>query len=140
LSLVNDMLALRKTAAAPGLELVEAPAPGPLDATEVLIAVEAVGICGSDLHVDDWSAGYDFMVPLLPVTLGHEFAGRVAAIGSGVKSIAVGQRVTAWPSAPCSVCRACKAGQPQNCTDKRTIGLYRDGAFASHVIARESGV
>lgn len=134
------MLALRKTAAAPGLELIEAPAPGSLAATEVLIAVEAAGICGSDLHVEEWSAGYEFMLPLLPVTLGHEFSGRVTAVGSEVKSVNVGQRVTAWPSAPCGVCRACKSGQPQNCTDKRTVGLYRDGAFASHVVVRENGV
>lgn len=134
------MLALRKTEAAPGLELTEAPAPGPLGPNDVLIAVEVAGVCGSDLHVDDWSAGYDFMVPLLPVTLGHEFSGRVAAVGAAVKSVSIGQRVTAWPSAPCGFCGPCKSGQPQNCADKRTVGLYRDGAFASHVVAREGGV
>lgn len=134
------MLALRKTSAAPGLELAEVPRPGPIAANEVLIAVEAAGICGSDLHVDDWTDGYEFMVPLLPVTLGHEFSGTVAAIGSAVTSLALGDRVTAWPSTPCGACRHCRHGQPQNCTDKRTIGLYRDGAFASQVVARESGV
>lgn len=134
------MLALRKLAAQPGLALVEAPAPQAVSGTDVLIEVEAAGICGSDLHVDDWSAGYDFMVPLLPVTLGHEFSGRVAAVGPDVRSVAVGQRVAAWPSAPCGVCPACKSGRPQNCADKRTLGLYRDGAFAPRVVARESGV
>lgn len=134
------MLALRKTAPAPGLELTEAPLPGPLAENEVLIAVSATGICGSDLHVDEWTAGYEFMVPLLPVTLGHEFSGRVEAVGPSVRSVSVGDRVTAWPSAPCGVCRPCKSGKPQNCSNKRTVGLYRDGAFASHTVARESGV
>lgn len=134
------MLALRKFAAAPGLSLVDVPQPQIMSGTEVRIEVEAAGICGSDLHVDDWSGGYDFMVPLLPVTLGHEFSGRVAAVGPQVTSVTVGQRVTAWPSAPCGVCHACKSGQPQNCSDKRTVGLYRDGAFARQVVARETGV
>ena len=134
------MLALRKVAAQPGLALVDAPDPQPVSGTDVLIEVEAAGICGSDLHVEDWSAGYEFMVPLLPLTLGHEFSGRVAAVGPDVRSVAVGQRVVAWPSAPCNVCAACKSGRPQNCTDKRTVGLYRDGAFAPRVVAREGGV
>lgn len=134
------MLALRKTAPTPGLELTDAPLPCDLAENEVLIAVEAAGICGSDLHVQDWTAGYEFMVPLLPVTLGHEFSGRVEAVGSSVRSVTVGDRVTAWPSAPCGFCRSCKSGRPQNCSDKRTVGLYRDGAFASHTVARESGV
>ena len=134
------MIALRKTAATPGLALVEAPEPGPLGPNEVLIDVAAVGICGSDLHVDEWTAGYEFMEPLLPVTLGHEFSGRVAAVGSHVTSVAIGERVVAWPSAPCATCEPCKSGAPQNCTDKRTIGLQRDGAFARRVVARESGV
>ncbi|MBP0437713.1 zinc-dependent alcohol dehydrogenase [Tianweitania sediminis] len=134
------MLALRKTAPAPGLELLNTSQPDKLAENEVMIAVAAAGVCGSDLHVDDWSAGYEFMVPLLPVTLGHEFSGRVVAVGSAVRSVSVGQRVTAWPSAPCGVCRACKTGRPQNCSDKRTVGLYRDGAFATHTVARESGV
>ncbi|MBC7284691.1 alcohol dehydrogenase catalytic domain-containing protein [Hoeflea sp.] len=134
------MLALRKMEASPGLALLDTPEPDTVSGTDVLIAVEAVGICGSDLHVDDWSSGYDFMVPLLPVTLGHEFAGRVIAVGPQVTSVKPGQRVTAWPSAPCGVCRACKTGTPQNCSDKQTVGLYRNGAFAAKVIARETGV
>lgn len=134
------MLALRKTAARSGLSLVDAPKPGPLGPTDVLIEVAAVGICGSDLHVDDWSQGYEFMERLLPLTLGHEFSGRVAAIGGQVTSVAVGERVVAWPSAPCNICAPCKSGATQNCADKRTIGLQRDGAFASHVVAREGGV
>ncbi|WP_323040013.1 zinc-dependent alcohol dehydrogenase [Gemmobacter sp.] len=134
------MLALQKRTPAPGLDLVEVPAPGPLAPTEVLIRVQAVGICGSDLHVEDFSAGYEFMVPLLPVTLGHEFAGVIAAVGADVRDLYPGQRVTVWPSSPCGVCAACAGGQEQNCTDKRTLGLMQNGAFAPLVVARAEGL
>lgn len=134
------MLALQKSTPAPGLDLVEiAELPNPTG-TEVLIRVEAVGICGSDLHVDSFSAGYGFMVPLLPLTLGHEFSGTVEAVGPEVAGISVGQRVTAWPSSPCGVCAECHHDRPQNCADKRTIGLMRDGAFAARVMARAEGI
>ena len=74
------MLAYRKLEPAPGLTLKEAEepiAPGP---DEVIVSVQAVGICGSDLHVAQWSDGYDFMRKHLPVTLGHEFAGGVRLV------------------------------------------------------------
>lgn len=134
------MLALQKRTPLPGLDLADVPSPAPPGADEVLIRVEAVGICGSDLHVDEFSAGYEFMVPLLPVTLGHEFAGVIEAVGAAVRDLQPGQRVTAWPSSPCGVCAACTGGQEQNCTDKRTLGLMRHGAFAPLVVARAAGV
>lgn len=134
------MLALQKTSPAPGLDLVEVPEPAPPTGTDVLVRVEAAGICGSDLHVEEFSTGYDFMTPHLPVTLGHEFAGVVEAVGQDVADVAVGDRVTIWPSSPCGRCAACRADQPQNCTDKRTLGLMRNGAFAPRVLARAGGV
>jgi 2-desacetyl-2-hydroxyethyl bacteriochlorophyllide A dehydrogenase len=133
------MLSFRKLAPEPGLSLVEcADLPEPA-AGQVLIDVQAVGICGSDLHVQDWSAGYDFMVPHLPLTLGHEFAGTVAAVGPDVGNVAPGDRVTVWPSSPCGVCPACMSGRQQNCRDKRTVGLYSNGAFAPQVMVRAQG-
>lgn len=133
------MLTLQKTSPRPGLDLVEAPEPPSPTGTDLLVRVEAAGICGSDLHVEEFSAGYDFMRPHLPVTLGHEFAGVVEAVGPDVTGIAPGERVTIWPSSPCGQCAACQAGQPQNCTDKKTLGLMRHGAFAPRVLARAAG-
>ena len=78
------MQAVQKTAPNFGLELREVPEPSAPAAGEVLIDVAAVGICGSDLHIYEWTPGYEFVGPAMPVTLGHEFAGRVAALGSGV--------------------------------------------------------
>ncbi|MFT3718742.1 zinc-dependent alcohol dehydrogenase [Pseudorhodoferax sp.] len=124
------MQALRKTRPDHGLELIEVdapPAPGP---GEALIAVQAAGVCGTDLHIDAWTAGYHFMAPHLPVTIGHEFSGTVAALGPGVEGLAPGQLVTVRPSATCGTCAACRAGHHDACGTRRGIGVLRDGAFA----------
>ena len=70
------MQALRKTRPEAGLELVDMPAPVvDADSSDVLVKVSATGICGSDLHVDDWTPSYAFITPSIPVTIGHEFVG-----------------------------------------------------------------
>ncbi|RAH97402.1 sorbitol dehydrogenase [Acuticoccus sediminis] len=134
------MLAYRKITPGPGLALEDAPPPRRPGPHEVAVRVEAVGICGSDVHVLDWSGGYDFMIPHLPVTLGHEFAGVVTEVGPEVTRARAGDRVTVWPSSPCGRCAACARGDGQNCENKRTLGLYADGAFAAHVVVREGGL
>ncbi|NSY18476.1 zinc-binding dehydrogenase [Neorhizobium sp. AL 9.2.2] len=128
------MIALRKTAPAFGLELVsldpmQAPLPG-----QVLIDVAAAGICGSDLHAYEWTPGYEFMTASLPVTVGHEFSGVVRSVGDDVKDFAAGDRVVCWPTKNCGSCPACLAGEPQNCSRRRIIGLHCDGGFADTVI------
>ncbi|OWU85698.1 hypothetical protein ATO6_01880 [Oceanicola sp. 22II-s10i] len=133
------MKALRKIAAQAGVALEEVPEPSAPQGTDVIVEVEAAGICGSDLHVDDWTPGYEFMVPLLPLTLGHEFAGRIVAVGPDVEHVKVGDRVTVMPSAPCNACPACRAGDSEKCQNKQTLGLRRDGGFAPRVTARASG-
>lgn len=127
------MLALRKLNAGHGLQLqdIEAPAaPGP---AEVLLRVRSVGVCGTDLHIDEWTPSYHFMTPMLPVTLGHEFSGEVVAVGAGVQGLALGQLVTVRPSVVCGLCEACTGGRPDDCVTRRGIGVTREGAFASHV-------
>lgn len=121
------MKALRKTHAAAGLEWAEVAMPEPGSADEVLVRVSATGICGSDLHVDDWTPSYAFITPSLPVTLGHEFVG-VAASGA-----LRGRRVVVRPSVTCGVCAACMAGRHDGCERRTGIGMTRDGAFARWV-------
>lgn len=128
------MLAAQKASPEFGLTLAQVERPG-LSPGEVLIEVEAAGICGSDLHVYEWTSGYDWMRPLMPMTLGHEFAGRIAAVAEDVATLAPGQHVTVWPSIPCGRCQACSEAQPENCDRKTTIGLTRQGAFARWVTA-----
>ena len=101
------MLALRKTAAAPGLSLDQVEEPGRPGTGEVLIEVAAAGICGSDVHVYDWTGSYEFMRARLPVTLGHEFSGRIAAVGPEVTGLAEGDLVSAIPTIGCMKCTTC---------------------------------
>ena len=120
------MQALQKTRATAGLELVDVPMPVPAD-DEVLVQVRATGICGSDLHVDDWTPSYAFIAPSVPVTIGHEFVG-VAQSGP-----LAGRRVVVRPSVTCGVCTACTDGRHDACERRRGIGMTRDGAFAAWV-------
>ncbi|WP_248446767.1 zinc-dependent alcohol dehydrogenase [Sinorhizobium meliloti] len=127
------MIALRKTAAAFGAELVSlgpTQAPGP---RELTLAVAAAGICGSDIHAYEWTAGYEFMTAAMPVTIGHEFSGIVEMVGEEVSDFRAGDRITCWPTKTCGKCHACEAGRPQDCGNRSIIGLHCDGGFAERV-------
>ncbi|WP_407520523.1 zinc-dependent alcohol dehydrogenase [Methylobacterium oryzisoli] len=127
------MIALRKSTAAFGLDLAEVASPGHPGPGLVTIDVAAAGICGSDVHAYEWTPGYAFMAQALPVTLGHEFAGTVRAVGAGVSGLAPGDPVTCWPTITCGACEACRAGRPQECSARTIIGLHADGGFADAV-------
>jgi threonine 3-dehydrogenase len=132
------MKALRKTEPGPGLTLVDVPEPVPAP-DEVLIAVEAASICGTDLHIerwDEWSA--QRIEP--PLTLGHEFAGTVVDVGSDVRDVSVGDYVSAESHVTCGMCFHCRTGQGHMCERTRILGVDRDGAFAQYVTVPESVV
>jgi L-iditol 2-dehydrogenase len=119
------VLALAKVRAGPdAFELVERDEPEPGQG-EVVLAVAAAGICGSDLHLLHGT------LPLVehayPLWLGHEYAGTVAAVGPGVDTDLVGARVTAEPSAGCGRCTLCRGGRPNLCRERR----FEAGGFAS---------
>ena len=124
------MLALRKSSAdATSLTLVEVevaePQPG-----QVRIAVTGAGICGTDLHILD--GDYPSRAP---VTLGHEIAGIVDAVGPGVAPEWLGALVapeTAFST--CGICRWCRNGRPMLCAERLSVGSGLDGGFASSVI------
>ena len=126
------MLALRKTRAGRGVDLVrtgfDGPEPGP---GEVEVAIRAAGICGSDLHAAAWDPSYGFMEPFLPLTIGHEFAGAVTATGSGVAGLEVGDRVVCWPTVPCGDCDGCRAGRPSACEARRIAPSVGPGVDAT---------
>lgn len=119
------------------IELRDVPEPEPEEG-QVKIAVQAAGICGSDLHI--WHG--DIGIPLnLPVTLGHEFAGIISAVGPGVIGLAVGQRVTAENSrSVCGHCEYCMTGDYNLCLDRRATGYAYDGAFAPYCVVPEERV
>jgi Zn-dependent alcohol dehydrogenase len=122
------------------LEEIEVGAPG---AGEVLVRIEATGVCHSDLHVieeDGWGHAY-------PVLLGHEGAGTIEALGEGVQGLAEGDRVVlAWKTA-CGVCSTCARGAPRQCKrppaatgrllrrDGQVLTpVLRTGTFATHTV------
>lgn len=127
------MQALRKMVPGPGLSLCEVPAPASPGPGEVVVEVEAAGICGTDVHIDDWSPGYAHMSAAMPVTLGHEFCGTLATLGAGTSALAEGSRVVVRPSVICGRCEACRAGETDECGQRRGLGIARDGAFAPFV-------
>jgi threonine dehydrogenase-like Zn-dependent dehydrogenase len=113
----------------------EAPTPEP-GAEEVLIAVKACGICGSDVHGMDGSTGRRRP----PIIMGHEAAGVIAKVGGGVKGWAVGDRVTLDSTIYCGRCEFCRRGLNNLCDQRRVLGVsceeYRQhGAFAEFVAA-----
>jgi len=126
------MLALRKLAPAPGVSLVDVPPPAPPRPGEALLEVLAVGVCGSDLHIDRWAPGYWHLAKALPLTMGHEFVARVVA-APGDPSLATGARVAVVPATTCGRCDACGRTDFDSCQDRRGIGVMRDGGFARYV-------
>jgi alcohol dehydrogenase, propanol-preferring len=111
------------------LREVDVPSPGP---GEVLVKVQAAGLCHSDLHVMDWPEG---TLPFdLPMTLGHETAGAVAALGAGAKGVQVGDPVLIYGPWGCGACAACARGADNLCARRRACGLGFDGGLAEYVL------
>jgi L-iditol 2-dehydrogenase len=116
------------------LEMVEVPMPRP-GPEEVLIRVEACGICGSDVHGFDGSTGR--RIP--PIIMGHEAAGTITAVGSGVTGYRTGERVTFDSTIYCGKCEYCLRGEMNLCENRQILGVStpdfkRAGAFADYVV------
>lgn len=108
----------------------------PLAAGQVRIRVMAAGVCGTDVHIYHGEAGSAQVTP--PVVLGHEYAGIVEEIGSGVHTLAVGDHVTVDPNIYCGGCAPCRDGKKQFCEHLEALGVTRDGGFAQYSTAPES--
>ncbi len=115
------------------LEVVDTPKPT-IQADEILVRVKACGICGSDVHGIDGSTGR--RIP--PLVMGHEAAGVVVEVGSGVERFREGDRVTFDSTIYCGHCYFCRQGRPNLCDNRRVLGVSieeyrRHGAFAEYV-------
>jgi threonine 3-dehydrogenase len=130
------MRAVRKERAGPGARLMEVarPQPGP---GEVRIRVHTASICGTDVSVWRWNEWAARRVAV-PLTLGHECAGTVEALGPGVEGLVVGQRVAVETHVVCGHCLACRTGDAHACARVRILGLDRDGAFADHLVVPQA--
>jgi threonine 3-dehydrogenase len=125
------MLALVKTTAGPGLDLIEVPRPD-IGINDVLIRVHKTGICGTDLHIEAWDpwAARTINPPLI---VGHEFVGDIVEVGSNVFDFHPGEIVSGEGHVVCGRCRHCLAGRRHLCAHTIGLGVGRDGAFAEYV-------
>lgn len=115
---------LRQVMTAPGqisFETVEVPECGP---GEVLLKVKRIGICGSDIHVFHDTHPYTSY----PVTQGHEVSAEVAAVGEGVTTHRVGDRITLEPQVVCGHCHPCRHGKYNLCSELKVMGFQTTGA------------
>ena len=122
------------------LRIEETPTPTP-GSGEVLIKVAACGVCHSDLHLamGEW----DMLKPItkLPLILGHEVAGVIAAVGADVSDLKVGDRVGApWLHWTCGECEFCLMGRETLCSKQQVTGCTVDGGFAEFIKAKASHV
>jgi L-idonate 5-dehydrogenase len=123
------------------LRVEQHPDPAALQPTELLVRIGAGGICGSDLHYYQ-HGGFGTVRVKEPMILGHEVSGTVAAIGSAVKSVKIGDIVAVNPSRPCGKCQYCAAGMFNHCLDMRFYGSamrfpHVQGAFRDALVCGE---
>ncbi len=122
------MKAIRLVQPGNPLEMHDIPIP-PIGSRDVLVTVKAAGICHSDAH---YRAGRSAVHPL-PLTLGHEVAGVIEAVGPEVVHLQAGERVCIHYMATCGHCEHCQRGNEQFCTSGKMIGKYRDGGYAEYI-------
>ncbi len=125
------MRAMVLTAQHEPLRLMELPRPEAASGT-LLLEVAACGVCRTDLHVVDG----DLTDPKLPLVLGHEIVGRVAAVGAGVTGWEIGTRAgVPWLGAACGSCRFCTTERENLCDEARFTGYHIDGGYAEWAVA-----
>jgi threonine 3-dehydrogenase len=132
------MKALVKSKAEPGLWLEDVPVPE-YGINDVLIHVDRASICGTDLHILKWDAWAARTIPV-PMTIGHEFVGEVAAVGSNVTDFFPGQLVSGEGHVVCGHCRNCLAGRRHLCAHTSGVGVNRPGCFAEYISLPMSNV
>ena len=123
------------------LRLMQRPTPKPAG-TEILLKVIAAGVCHSDLHI--WDGYYDLgggkRLKLsdrgvkLPLTMGHENVGEVVAVGPDAVGVKVGDRRLVHPWLGCGECAVCRRGDEQLCRTPFSIGVFRSGGYADHLL------
>ena len=126
------MKALVKSERARGLALQEIPMPE-YGINDVLIKIKKTSICGTDVHIYNWDEWAQRTIPV-PMTIGHEFVGTVAAMGSNVHDLSQGDLVSGEGHIVCGRCRNCLAGRRHLCMNTSGVGVNRPGAFAEYLV------
>lgn len=125
------MKALVKAKAETGIWMEDVPMPE-VGHNDVLVKVKKTAICGTDVHIYNWDKWAQDTIPV-PMHVGHEFSGEIVELGSEVKGLTIGQRVSAEGHITCGHCRNCRAGQRHLCRNTEGIGVNRAGAFAEYI-------
>lgn len=136
--MAKKMKAVVKTKPGPGAEYLEVAIPqcGP---DEVLVKVHATSICGTDLHIYEWNQWAAGRIKT-PQIMGHELAGEVVEVGKNVRSVKVGDRISAETHIPCGHCYQCRTGRMAICRNMKIFGVDRDGVFAEYAVVPEVDV
>lgn len=100
---------------------------------DLLIKIHKTAICGTDLHIYNWDDWAQQTIPL-GMTVGHEYVGEVAEIGSEVEGFSIGDRVSGEGHITCGHCRNCRAGRRHLCRNAVGVGVNRPGAFAEYLV------
>jgi threonine 3-dehydrogenase len=125
------MKALVKSKRQPGLWLEDVAVPE-IGINDVLIRVLKTGICGTDVHIYKWDDWAQKTIPV-PMAIGHEFVGRIEAVGSNVADFFPGDVVSGEGHVVCGRCRNCFAGRRHLCAHTMGVGVNRPGAFAEYI-------
>ena len=121
------------------MKMVEVPDPQIVHDTDVLIKMERVGVCGSDIHY--YTTGkIGSQVVQYPFPVGHEGAGTVVQIGKAVKSVKIGDEIAIEPAMPCWECDQCNVGRPHTCRNLRFLGCpgQADGCLSEYLVMPET--
>jgi threonine 3-dehydrogenase len=129
--LEDAVKALVKSKPEPGIWMEDVPVPA-IGHNDVLIKVRKTAICGTDVHIYNWDHWSQETIPV-PMTVGHEFTGEVAAIGSEVQGFEIGERVSGEGHITCGHCRNCRAGRRHLCRNTVGVGVNRPGSFAEYL-------
>lgn len=130
------MRAIVKSEAAPGAVLQSVPIPR-VTRGSVLVEILATAICGTDLHIYDWTEWAQARIHT-PMVFGHEFCGRVAQIGEGVTGLNVGDLIAGETHIPCGECHQCRTGLQHVCQNMKILGVHTPGAFSEYAVVPQA--
>ena len=112
--------------------MVDVPKPE-MGYNDLLIKINKTAICGTDIHIYNWDDWAQATVPT-PMVVGHEYVGKVVAVGEGVKGFTIGDRVSGEGHITCGHCRNCRGGRTHLCRNTNGVGVDREGAFAEYLV------
>jgi threonine 3-dehydrogenase len=135
---METMQAIVKLKPEPGIWMDQVPFPR-ISPNDVLIKVVKTAICGTDIHIYNWDEWSRKTIPT-PMAIGHEFVGAIAEIGSEVRGLKEGDRVSAEGHITCGHCRNCRAGKRHLCRNTIGVGVNRPGCFAEYISVPASNV